>query len=241
MASDDTIPTRLPRKRVTADWFNVIKRALSGDLLPRNASGVATDLAGSLGRSDLRWLKLRIVSGHWTVGDVKVIHPYNGDVVPGEGWMKMDGRTISQANYDTEHGSGHWATYIGTSSIDGKKLPDMTNKYAAGAASTSQDGSAPITSVGSGSHLMNLEHNHRWYDNQVATLSDKSYDSGGNAQNLVTTGFTAGAPTPSITSNPVDPTNLPLQDSDYYTQPGLSPSQSIQPDSMQAVFYMRII
>lgn len=54
----DTIPTRADGTTIVQDWFNVLKRVLSGDLVPRNGSGVATANAGSLGSSTFPWLSM---------------------------------------------------------------------------------------------------------------------------------------------------------------------------------------
>lgn len=51
----DTIPTRASKTTITTEWANVIKRALVGDVVPRNSSGVPTDDAGSMGTSTYRW------------------------------------------------------------------------------------------------------------------------------------------------------------------------------------------
>jgi hypothetical protein len=55
MASD-TISTRADGDIIDQTWFNVIQSALGVDLVPRNASGVATDQAGSVGTSTYRFL-----------------------------------------------------------------------------------------------------------------------------------------------------------------------------------------
>src|SRR5687768_8400012 len=50
----DTLPTR-GDTTIVNDWFNKIHAALKIDLVPRNASGIPADLAGSLGTSDYSW------------------------------------------------------------------------------------------------------------------------------------------------------------------------------------------
>lgn len=52
----DTLPNRSDGTTIFADHVNVYKRALLQDIVPRDASGVATDVGGSLGTSTLRWL-----------------------------------------------------------------------------------------------------------------------------------------------------------------------------------------
>lgn len=44
---------------IRADWFNQLRAALLGDLVPRNASGVPTDQGGSLGTVDYEWEAVR--------------------------------------------------------------------------------------------------------------------------------------------------------------------------------------
>lgn len=55
-----TIPQRTDATTILADWFNTLRSALSVDHVPRNASGVVTDEAGSIGTEDYQWLNLRV-------------------------------------------------------------------------------------------------------------------------------------------------------------------------------------
>jgi hypothetical protein len=52
----DTIPVRLDSQTITQDWYNLLARVVQQDFVPRNGSGIATDLAGNLGQSSTRWL-----------------------------------------------------------------------------------------------------------------------------------------------------------------------------------------
>ncbi len=236
--SIERIPTRSDGQVIDESWFNTIIRSLVDYFVPRDTNGEAADFAGSLGTSSLRWLKAFISEGHWSVGDFKYHHSYNGTVDAGEGWMLCDGRTISQANYDTEHGSGHWATYVGSSLIDGKKLPNLTSKYLVGKASTTQDGSGTITPVGNTSHQVNLAHNQKVYSvvNSV-TSSDTVYDSSGNPVTITQQAGKTGVGNYqlSATEQAFLPTTLMYGDSQ------LSATQSVQPDSIEVQIYMRII
>src|SRR4051812_26816518 len=56
--SDITLPLKIDGQTIDASWFNTIRDALGGDLIPRNTSGIATDLAGSLGTSSQRWVNV---------------------------------------------------------------------------------------------------------------------------------------------------------------------------------------
>lgn len=46
--------------KTDADHANIFRRILGVDFVPRNSSGVATDIAGSLGTSALRWLNAHV-------------------------------------------------------------------------------------------------------------------------------------------------------------------------------------
>lgn len=52
----DNIPARSGGQTITAQFFNLLRSVLGGDLVPRNASGVPTDLAGAIGTSTYRML-----------------------------------------------------------------------------------------------------------------------------------------------------------------------------------------
>jgi hypothetical protein len=51
----DTIPARSSGQTIVASFFNLLRDVLNGNHVPRNSSGVATDVAGDLGTSTLRW------------------------------------------------------------------------------------------------------------------------------------------------------------------------------------------
>lgn len=250
--------------------INDIRTALYQDILPRDGSGTTTSLGGSLGTGTYQWLKARIASGYWSLGDIKVHHSYNGAAPIDEGWMLMDGRQITQANYDTEHGSGHWATYVGSSSLLNKYLPNMTGKYTVGSATTTQSGSSPITFTGNASNQINLAHTHSVYshpiylhqngttddlvfDHDIGPVNDSSNVKSlqrGTAKNSLSllvgnTSSLAGTFGANIFNPPMS------NGADYDLATGglatngtgstLSSTQSIQPESLQVLYYMRII
>lgn len=93
----DTIPNRTDNTTIFAEHVNILKRVLAGDILPRNVSGVTTDLGGGVGSSTYRFdesfflqlvigavasgLKIQESSGalHFKVGDVlKMVLDSNG-------------------------------------------------------------------------------------------------------------------------------------------------------------------
>lgn len=249
---------------VRTSHVNQYFQAFSQNVVPRNSSGVATSNAGELGTSSIPWKKASITTGYWSAGDIKCKHTYNGLLPIGQGWMRMDGDIVNQANYDAEHGAGSWATYIGASSLDGKFLPNMdlsgSGGYISARNTTTQDGSVAITSVGNTNHTVNLQHNHvvvggRWYD-------FSAFDTGSGVRNIesgnVSGGILQFINGGANTGNAADRHGIiygqcsgvaaPLTclAADAYVQSttsnnSLSPTQSIKPQSIEFVCYMRII
>lgn len=247
---------------ITADLFNQYFQAFRGNIVPRNSSGVPTDLAGTLGESAKRFLKAFIASGYWNCGDIKYHEDFGGTKPVGQGWMKADGRVVNQTNYDTEHGAGAWATYIVSSCLDGVTLPDFDNMYAVGETTSSQWGDA----VGNSSHQINIAHTHTMphthstpnHVHKIFEWTDFSndaeiYNSSGNANSM------SKAANSSTTAQWVvdvgDPDNALAEDaytnnsgggttgsaSSSTTSSELSSTQSIQPRSIKLGVYVRII
>lgn len=226
-----TIPVR--SGKTDASWFNLLKSVVAGDLVPRNASGVATAQAAALGTSSFRWLKAFIEVGHWSTGDVKLHHTYNGNNSPGQGWMKCDGRQITQANYDAEHGSGSWATYVGSTVLENRYLPGLVGRYAVGASATTATGSSAIPTVGNANHQVDLRHTHQWTKQNVGT-PDQSYNSSGSLTSI-TQGSAKASGAVSIT------VQTDQYNSNYYVEKQPGAVSDLQPDSIQFVPYMRIV
>jgi hypothetical protein len=263
----DTIPDRANGNIIDEDWFDVIQRALKGDLIPRNSSGVAEDIAGSLGSATYWWKKAFIKSGYWTIGDYKFHQDYNGLCTPGQGWMLVDGRIINQANYDAEHGAGSWAIYVGSTILDGRYLDNAVGCYAVGVdLSPAQDGTIAFTHVGNTSHQVNLAHTHsystgggNWYKG-VAGADDQVLSGGLVGYSNVTKGTAksflsvlvgnsttingilgAGTVGPLENADVTAPRTPVVASSSTTTGSGSSATQNIQPESFQAQVYMRII
>ena len=237
--------------KVRTSHVNQYFQALSQNLVPRNSSGIASNEGGSLGTSTFEWKNANIVTGYWQTGDIKCHHTFNGLLPVAQGWMLMDGRIINETNYNTEHAAGNWVTYIGSSPIDGRFLPDMTSKYIIGVATTTQDGTSAITSVGNTSHLINIAHDHtvarrQWYSRNGGG-ADQVFNVMGTAVNvpLQTTETTGGI---AVTLDCSTLSNGGCLDLDSYAVSGslntsfsLSSTQSIQPESKEFVCFMRII
>jgi hypothetical protein len=60
----DTIPTRSNSVAIDQTWYNIIRSALLENHVPRNASGVVTDEAGSIGSAAYRWLNAHLLSSY---------------------------------------------------------------------------------------------------------------------------------------------------------------------------------
>lgn len=192
--------------RVQTSHVNQFYTALNQDVVPRNSSGAPTNVGGSLGSSTYAWLKAWVESGYWSAGDIKMHHTYNGTVGCGQGWMLADGDVINETNYDAEHGAGSWDTYVVSSPLDGKYLPNFNGKYATGANTTTQAGTIAITSVGNASNVVNIAHTHTadhahdLQDHGHLFLDQSSTTGGGRQSDLSTfKGFTSAVYTGSNT------------------------------------------
>lgn len=249
---------------------NKFQTALTGFFVPRNSSGVAEDESGELGTSALQWLRAHIAAGYWSLGDIKMHHSYNGLVGPGEGWMLCDGRVINEVNYDAEHGAGAWATYVGSSSLEGLVLPNMTGKYPVGAATTTQDGTTTITSVGNTSHTVNIEHthtindhnhtqgphdhtvndfshNHAWYTSGAGACIEEdttntcaTFDGDANTTPFTSTGGPFFTNTTLVSGLGMSQTAPAISTEATPAANSLSSAQSVQPESIQVQYYMRV-
>lgn len=238
-----TLPGRDNGQIIDEGWFEIFNSALDGDLVPRT-SGVATTLAGMLGTAALAWKRAHITTGYWKLGDIKAHHSYNGAFPAGEGWMLCDGRQITVATYEAEHGVGTWATYIGSTAASGLYLPVGTGStFLCGVAQTTQTGSSAVAQIGA--NTINLTHSHG-----VAAHDHLMYTDGGSGANG-TDG--AGA---ALVGSPVNDSfqqlaiggisrrvvgTLRTNSSSLQTSAVLSAAQAIIPKATEVEFYMRII
>ena len=236
--------------KVRTSHVNQYFQALSQDLVPRNSSGVSTDDGGSLGTSSVQWKSANIRTGYWEAGDIKCHHTYNGLLPVGQGWMQMDGRIVNETNYNTEHSAGDWDTYIISSLIDGRFLPQFTNTFIIGVTTTTKDGTIAITPVGNIDNEINLQHTHpinaiQWFiDNPTV---DQSFDSSGNVTTIVadTTTVKTGIAFQSDCSLSSQGNHGCIEGNFFTnntdTQNALSTTQNIKPQSLELVCFMRII
>lgn len=87
---DNALTSRVDGNVIPASDHNELVQALLIDLVPRNNSRVAEDIIGSLGRSDLRWLRSYIKEMY--IGDsANNLKVYEG--AAGELWLERNSNT----------------------------------------------------------------------------------------------------------------------------------------------------
>jgi hypothetical protein len=211
-----------------ATHFNNIQEALSGDWVPRNASGEAEDRAGSLGLSTKRFIVAKIKCGYLLQGTLKFFYDYAGLLVIPQGWMLCNGDLVNETNYEAQAGrvAGDWNKYVGLRPFENLYLPSLNSKYLIGG-TTTQSGQSAITFTGNAGHTINLEHNH------TSPLS-MGNDNGAGAVEGTLGSYPNGRRAEPYQANNSHAHSVTVANS-------LSTAQTIQPKSIKAKIYMRII
>ena len=246
--ASDTNLTSITSGTIETSHVNQYFNALTGDVIPHNTSGVATDEAGSLGSSTYKWLAVRIESGGWEAGDLKAHYTYNGTVYCGQGWMLANGNVINEANYDAETGhiTGDWDTYIISTPLENKYLPNMGGKYLIGVATTSQTGAFAITTVGNVGHSIPVHnhtvnaHNQMWWDGESNAV-DNWFDVNGSPIDMI-----AGGGGPSYGWGNIIATYSYMDSDNFYTTnstPALvnMVTKDLRPESIEVQYCMRVV
>jgi len=236
--------------QVKPTHVNQFGTALKGNVLPRSASGIPTTKVSNLGSATKEWLELNVISGGFHAGDIKIHHTYNGTFQCGQGWMLMNGDQVTEAAYDTQHTAGDWDSYIVSSPLADKYLPNMASKYPIGSATTTQTGTKAITSVGNAGNVLDFSHSHtgagghvhQWFHG-ITGASGQTYNSAGSAIDWPdsTKDNFAG-------QGDADSGYALADENQYYTEalnPGTSTDGnsklSVQPASIAVQYCMRII
>jgi microcystin-dependent protein len=127
-----------------------------------------------------------------TPGSIILHHTYNGAVSVPRGWLTCDGTLISQARYESEHGTGSYLSDgISQSKLLNKYLPNFEGKYAVGSAITAATGVTPIGVVGNIGNQVNLSHihsipshRHQWIAQNDRGYAMNSWNGAGNSVSL---------------------------------------------------------
>ena len=171
------------------------------------------------------------VESPWTIGDIKMHHSYNKLSPIGHGWMLCDGRQINRQNYDAEHGVGSWDSKVSSTILDGRYLPNFTNRYPVGVLETSKDGKAAVTPVGNAS---NTSHSHSH------TVNSHTHDLSNHIHSLQYNN-NYGRMADDAESEWLATTGGPSTNNSGASSPGTNGATfSIQPDSIEVQYYMRI-
>jgi len=203
-----------------ADEANANFNNHRGTLLPiAESTATSLDDTYDLGTSTKRWSTIyskKIITniGQWQVGNIKQRYSYNNTVPVEQGWMLCDGRQVTIANYDAEHSSGSWTTYIGSSvgasPIANLYLPQLCNNYLPiGASATSEAGTSALSTFGlvstnnnitiaAHSHTYNISHTHNVISTTVSFIS-ADYDVLYANNNSYSSGATSTSVTPAVT------------------------------------------
>lgn len=230
---NNTLNAAVDGTPIPASDHNEFVTALCGNVVPRDAATfVAGDLKGSLGETANRFKRAEIAAGYWECGDMKMHDDYNGAVPVGHGWMKMNGRQVTKANYETEHGAGTWDIHIVSSPLLNLYLADFTQNsgcFPVGAAATAQDGTIAKTSVGNANNTTSHSH----------TVAAHTHDLGNHTHSG--TGSTVSN-SPGVNTGPTSPSGGPSTNTSGSASPGTdSQTVNVKPESFATLYYMRII
>jgi hypothetical protein len=178
-------------------------------------------------------------------GSVQMFHTFNGAVAIPRGWMRMDGSVVNTTNYEAIHGAGTAATDgLSSSPLLAKNLPSMTNRYAVGSTTTTQDGSSAITAVGNSGNTVNLSHTHSMPFNFGFDNSGGLFLFGSGItfnQSIVGPVPRNWQVTGTATTGSFNVRSHNGSTADATTNTSLSSSQSIQPDSIQLIYIIKVI
>lgn len=221
---------------------------ISGDNIQLKDLGVTTgkinDLAvttGKIAANAVTRAKVAVID-QIPAGSVMQFHTFNGAVSIPRGWMIMNGNVVNETNYNAIHGAGAYTTDgVASSALLSKNLPNMTSRYPVGVAATTQDGSIAITAVGNSGNTVNLQHTHT-VSGQAARL-----DLDGTFLRMTR----IAAPSSPYSSNrratlssssvSEGDQNFGIEVTTATSSNGLSTTQSIQPDSIQLIFIIKVI
>ncbi|MCM2280589.1 MAG: hypothetical protein NDI61_01940 [Bdellovibrionaceae bacterium] len=174
------------------------------------------------------------------VGTVNLFLNLNGAIPIPRGWMKLNGNQVTEAAYDTIHGSGAaTADQLSVFPYFNKYLPNMDGKYPCGSILYTSVATSPISSFGNTLHMATTDgHNHKWYIADGVTEADSIINSAGNFTDLTT----ANTPTKSgvnavgiVTQASATFESLP----DAYTSVKTD-TVNVQPESHSFLFIIKV-
>lgn len=146
--------------------FNNLRDALTGNILPRNANGDATDLAGDLGSQTYPWLTAGVKNGYLATGTIVPFYDYLRLLPVPHGYMLCNGNQINKENYNIQHRTSptdttdYWEQYVGSSELEGLYLPGGEERFMMGSTSTLPSGTTAIPEEGIVDSALSLQHNH---------------------------------------------------------------------------------
>lgn len=207
-----SIPAIVDGKTAATD-FNNIQDGLTGNIYPRNSSGVATDKAADLGSSALPWLAASSEDSI-PVGTIIGWYDYAGLLTMPQGWMLCDGSIVNESNYNSQHAAGDWLVYVGASPIGGIYLPNLNNKFLKGTDAATQSGTSAITSSGNVGHVVDMAHDHGGVATDASYTGSAMSDAGAGTEHYVASashGHVNSVVSANVENRNIEPLNIKVK------------------------------
>lgn len=182
--------------------------------------------------------KLAATVGIMPIGSITMFHTFNGAVSIPRGWMKCNGDVVNSTNYESIHGGGTFTTdAIAAGALNAKNLPNLVSRYPVGVSNTTQNGSVAITAVGNSGNTTDSSHVHQTYNYINDATTAQVYNSSGALTNVTADTRTGGVHIKTFSGG----TETSILGMDTYTSDAGPTSLSIQPDSIEVIFIIKVV
>lgn len=172
------------------------------------------------------------------IGTILHWHTFNGALPVPAKFMIFNGNVVNKTNYDAIHGADTYERDgVANSPLLSKNLPNALSRYLTGAATTTQDGSAPITTVGNSGNQVDLQHTH-----SVSSLAAAIYTGGTELiyRETSSSSWTATDGLSGVTTASKSGSRSLGTDIVGSLGNGLSTTQSIRPESVETLILIKV-